>query len=186
MYTNYGRVVRDILCQGLDIDNDEEVESTNLTSFIQLCESTQKRIVQSKEPVSWKEIEELLGTIEGKLIQDAMLEEVKWMIEKGKVVPENKHNMPVGAKEMDGKWVIKYKKTLSGLLDRVRARWVLRGDKQRPYRDYNPDNVYSPVASKTSVLTALIIAVQHGLELYCIDISKAFTVSPLDTTHAPK
>ena len=108
------------------------------------------------------------------------------MIEKGKVVPENKHNMPVGAKEMDGKWVIKYKKTLSGLLERVRARWVLRGDKQRPYRDYNPDNVYSPVASKTSVLTALIIAVQHGLELYCIDISKAFTVSPLDTTHAPK
>ena len=142
--------------------------------------------MQSKEPVSWKEIEELLGTIEGKLIQDAMLEEVKWMIEKGKVVPENKHNMPVGTKEMDGKWVIKYKKTLSGLLDRVRARWVLRGDKQRPYRDYNPDNVYSPVASKTSVLTALIIAVQHGLDLYCIDISKAFTVSPLDTTHAPK
>ena len=55
--------LRDTLCQGLDIDNDEEIESTNLTSFIQLCESTQKRIVQSKEPVSWKEIEELLGTI---------------------------------------------------------------------------------------------------------------------------
>ena len=96
-----------------------------------------------------------------------MLEEVKWMIEKGKVVPEHKNNMPENAKEMDGKWVVKYKKTLEGLLERVRARWVLRGDKQRPYRDYNPENVYSPVASKTSVLTALIMAVQHSLELYC-------------------
>ena len=175
-----------LLCKGLDLNNDEEIESTeHLVSLIQLCEKTQKRIVQSKEPATWKEIEQLLGTIEGKLIQDAMLEEVRWMVEQGKVLPMHKNNV-VNLKEIDGKWVIKYKKTLEGLLDRVRARWVLRGDKQRPYRDYDPNNVYSPVASKTSVLTALIIAVQHSLELYCVDISKAFTVSPLDEKHAPE
>ena len=82
--------------------------------------------------------------------------------------------------EIDGKWVVKYKKTLNGLLDRVRARWVLRGDKQRPYVDFDPKTIYSPVSSKAGTLSTLVIAVQYSLQLYCLDVSKAFTVSPID------
>ena len=101
------------------------------------------------------------------------------MVKQGKVKPTDKRTVP-NLHEIDGKWVIKYKKTLDSLLDRVRARWTLRGDKQRPYFDYLPHEIHSPVATKTTVLTDLVIACQSNLELYAIDIGKAFTISDLE------
>ena len=73
--------------------------------------------------------------------------------------------------EIDGQWVIKFKKTLEGLLERVRSRWVLRGDKQRPYLDYDPNKIYSPVATKTATLSALALAAQYGMLLHVLDVS---------------
>ena len=57
---------------------------------------------------------------------------------------------------------------------------MLRGDKQRPYIDFDPKTIYSPVFSKAETLSTLVIAVQYGLQLYCLDVSKAFTVSGID------
>ena len=57
---------------------------------------------------------------------------------------------------------------------------MLRGDKQRAYRDYDPHKLYSPVASRAATASALIIALQYSLNLYCIDVSKAFTASTID------
>lgn len=165
----------------LDISHSSNVSSRSHSYFINLCESTSKRIANSKEPTTLKQIEKLINSnsIEGSLIKDAMLEEVMWMVQNSKVKPKDKRTVK-DLYEIDGKWVIKYKKTLEGLLDRVRARWVLRGDKQRAYRDYDPARLYSPVASRAGTSTALILAVQYSLNLYAIDVSKAFTASTID------
>jgi hypothetical protein len=146
-------------------------------SFVKLCEETSRRIANSKSPRGYKSICKLDGTVEGRLIREAMLEEVLWMIEKGKVVPRDKRTLEEVVREIDGQWVIVFKKNIEGLLDRVRARWVLRGDTQVPYVDYDPHSVYSPVASKTSTITAMVLAVQFGMLLFALDVSKAFTVS---------
>ena len=108
--------------------------------FVQLCEESSRRIANSKEPRSYRQIEKLDGTVDGALVREAMLDEVKWMVNHGKVIPRDKSVMSC-IKEIDGQWVVKFKKTLDGLLERVRARWVLRGDKQRPYLDYNPHSI---------------------------------------------
>ena len=82
--------------------------------------------------------------------------------------------------ELDGKWVVKYKKKLDGLLERVRVRWVLRGDRQIPWRDYDPKRIYSPVATKTTTFCLFVVALHWKLFLYVLDVSKAFTMGPLD------
>ena len=146
-------------------------------SFVKVCEETSRRIANSKVPRGYKQIQKLEGTVEGSLIKEAMLDEVLWMIEKGKVVPRDKKTIEEVVREIDGQWVVAYKKKIDGLLERVRARWVLRGDKQIPHVDYDPHSVYSPVASKTSTITALVLAVQFCMEVHALDVSKAFTVS---------
>ena len=169
-------------CHDIPLDHlFDTINSPDQLSFLQLCEKTSRRIANSKEPTTINQINKLIRekTVEGALIKEAMLEEVLWMVNNGKVKPKDR-NMVTDLHEIDGKWVIKYKKTLDGLLDRVRARWVLRGDKQRPYHDYDPSQLYSPVASRAGTASALIFALQYSLSLYAIDISKAFTASTMD------
>ena len=108
-----------------------------------------------------------------------MLDKVVWMVNHGKVIPGDRSTIQF-LKEIDGQWVVKFKKTIDGLLDKVRARWVLRGDKQRPHVDYDPKTISLPVATKTATLAALTLAVQYALLLYSVDVSKAFTVSSID------
>ena len=169
-------------CHAIPLDHLlDDIQSPSQLSFIQLCEKTSRRIANSKEPTTLNQIRKLIDskTVEGALIKEAMLEEVLWMVNNGKVKPKDKSTVS-DLHEIDGKWVIKYKKTLDGLLERVRARWVLRGDKQRPYHDFDPHQLYSPVASRAGTASALILALQYSLDLYAIDISKAFTASAMD------
>ena len=160
---------------------DEECCDTQTVSFLQLSEEVSREIASRSEPSTRREIAAVLAKedIESSLVREAMLDEVVWMVSNSKATPKLKSNVPQ-LYEIDGKWVIKYKKTLTGMLDRVRARWVLRGDKQRPYKDFDPHKLYAPVACKTTNLTILAIATQHGLLLFTIDISKAFTISQVD------
>ena len=105
--------------------NAAECKTCEQFQLIQLCERTSKRIASNKEPTTVKQIEALDDTVAGNLIHSAILEEVLWMVNNGKVVPKRKSAVP-DLFEIDGKWVVKYKKTLNGLLGRVHARWVLR------------------------------------------------------------
>ena len=159
----------------------EEEDNEEYVALLQLCEEISRKIAHTPEPKTRREIASVLARndIEAKLLKEAMLEEVVWMVSNHKAKPKSKLNVD-RLHEIDGKWVIKYKKTLTGLLDRVRARWVLRGDKQRAYKDYDPHKLYAPVASKTTNLSVLTVAVQHGLMLYTIDVSKAFTISAIE------
>ena len=150
-------------------------------TMLQLAESTRRRIAARAEPKTKREWRERLsqGDIESKLLREAILDEVMWLVDQGKIKPVRKssvHNLY----EISGKWVAKYKKDINSLLTRIRARWVLRGDTQRPNIDFDPDKLYSPVAAKTTVLSGLAIGVQHCLYCFEADVSKAFTVSPPD------
>ena len=187
----------DVTCQYMSIVNEYQALDDTLTydtlhtisaacvrdhhqySFVQLCEKTSRAIASKSEPKTFRQIEKLEG-VEEHLVREAMLDEVKWMIEHNKCIPRDTRTLPHDINVIDGKWVIKYKKTLDSMLERVRARWVLRGDTQIPDVDFNPRDIYSPVASKSATLTILSFAVQFGLKLYCIDVSKAFTVSDIE------
>ena len=158
--------------------DEQIIESDKHLVFLQLCEATARRIARTKEPKTYRQINKLTG-VEGQLVRDAMLEELMWMISKGKVIPRDKSSMP-RLHELEGKWVVKYKKKLDGLLDRVRARYVLRGDLQQAHVDYDPNSIHSPVATRSATLTAFALATQFGLVLYELDVAKAFTVSGID------
>ena len=142
--------------------------------------ATSKKIADTPPPTTPSQLAALKGTTEGNLILEAQVDEVLSMIREGRVLPVDKRNLAGRVHEMDGKWVVKYKKKLNGLLERVRARWTLRGDRQIPGRDYDPDNIYSPVATKTTHFAIFVLAVQYSLMLFCLDVSKAFMMGPID------
>ena len=81
-----------------------------------MCEQTRKEIAQRVEPSTKSEIAQRLAQkdTEAALISDAMLDEVMYMVQQGKVKPADKRTVP-NLHEIDGKWVIKYKKTLDSL-----------------------------------------------------------------------
>ena len=149
--------------------------------LMRLCDETSKRIAATEPPSTQRQVDALKGTTEGHLIRESMVDEVTSMINEGRVLPRDIRTLDKGTREIDGKWVIKYKKKLDGHLDRVRSRWTLRGDRQIPHRDYDPNRIYSPVAAKTSHFTIFAIALQFSLLLFALDVSKAFMMGPIDT-----
>ena len=147
---------------------------------LHLDDETSKRIAKADPPATPGQIRAPDGTTEGHLIREAQVDEVLSMIRENRVRPVDIRTLGQNVYQINGKWVIKYKKTLENPLERVRARWTLRGDLQVPHRDYDPDEIYSPVASKATHFTLFVIAVQYGLLLYCLDVSKAFMMGPID------
>ena len=147
---------------------------------LRLDDATSRKLASMTPPTTQGEINALQGTTAGHLVREAQVDEVMSMIREGRVVPRDLRTLPQRVNQIDGKWVIKYKKQLDGLLERVRARWTLRGDRQIPHRDFDPDRVYSPVASKTTHYSLFALAVQFGLHLWCLDVSKAFMLGPID------
>jgi hypothetical protein len=86
----------------------------------------------------------------------AMEEEYEALISNGtwELVPR-----PQGSNVVTGKWVFTHKLCADGILDRYKARWVLRGFTQRPGVDY--DETFSPVVKLAIVRTVLTTAVSR-------------------------
>ena len=70
-------------------------EDSTQYQFIKLCEDTSRRIANTKEPTTDAQVRALDGTVEGKLIREAMLDEVMSLIENGNVVPRHKSMCPI-------------------------------------------------------------------------------------------
>ena len=89
--------------------------------MLQLSEEQRREVAQSKDPTSWADAFSKTRTpLEHRLNREATDEEVDYLIENELVRPVDSRTIE-HLVQMDTKWVFKYKKTLDGLLDGVRA-----------------------------------------------------------------
>jgi histone deacetylase 1/2 len=79
---------------------------------------------------------------------------------------------PPGARVLTGKWVLKNKLNPDGTLERRKARWVVRGDHQRPDVDF--DQTFSPVIKPATIRTVLTLATSNKWPVHQLDVSNAF------------
>lgn len=79
---------------------------------------------------------------------------------------------PPGARVLTGKWVLKNKLNPDGTLERRKARWVVRGDHQRPGVDF--DQTFSPVVKLATIRTVLTLATPNKWPVHQLDVSNAF------------
>lgn len=68
-------------------------------------------------------------------------------------------DLPVSSKAIDTKWVYKVKFHLDGTVERLKARLVMRGDKQVEENDYKA--AFSHVAKFATMRTLIALATQR-------------------------
>jgi hypothetical protein len=79
---------------------------------------------------------------------------------------------PPGANVISGKWVFKNKLQPDGSLERRKARWVVRGFKQRPGIDFS--QTFSPVVKPATIRTVLHLAAARNWPVHQLDVTNAF------------
>lgn len=87
---------------------------------------------------------------------------------------------PPGVNVVTGKWIFRHKLHADGSLDRYRARWVLRGFRQRPGLDY--DETFSPVVKPATVRIILSLALSQDWPIHQLDVKNAFLHGTLEDT----
>jgi hypothetical protein len=100
---------------------------------------------------------------------EAMLQEIKALqaMRTWKLVP-----LPQGYKALPGKWLFKIKFDVNGLPSRYKARWCVRGDKQRYGIDFT--ETYAAVARSTSFRICMALCAKYGLFCHQMDVITAF------------
>ncbi|GJX38926.1 calcineurin B-like protein 4 [Tanacetum coccineum] len=83
-----------------------------------------------------------------------------------------------GCKPLGYKWIFKKKRKADGTVDKYKARLVIKGFRQREGLDYF--DTYSLVTRITSIRMILAIAALRNLEVYQIDVKKAFLNGDLE------
>jgi len=81
-------------------------------------------------------------------------------------------DLPSGRRSIGNKWVLKIKRKADGLIERYKARLVVKGYTQEEGIDY--EDTFSPVVRITSVRLILAIVVHMDLKLYQMDVRIAF------------
>jgi hypothetical protein len=87
---------------------------------------------------------------------------------------------PSGVRIISEKWVLKNKLHPNGSLKRRKARWVLRGDVQRPGVDF--DQTFSPFVKLATIRTLLTLATSNKWLVHQLDVSNAFLHGELKET----
>lgn len=83
-----------------------------------------------------------------------------------------------GKRSIDSKLVFKVKYHPDGSVDKYKARYVIRGDRQRKGIDY--DQIFAPVAHHTIARTLLSVACALEMEIHLVDITQAFLYADLE------
>ena len=93
---------------------------------------------------------------------DALVRNRTWQL-----VPRPPH-----ANVISGKWVFRHKTRPDGSLERYKARWVVRGFRQRAGVDFT--EMFAPVVKLGTIRTVLQLAVSRGWPVQQMDVSSAF------------
>ena len=162
----------------LAVDADYCGLDPDMVAMLALSDEVSRRIANTQPPKRPGDYKKLEG-FEKQLVREAQVDEVMNLIRNERVVPVHKSTVK-NLHEIDGQWVTKYKKLLSGLLERVRSRYVVRGDLTQPGLHYDPEHTWCPVAAKTTTFVLMVLAVQYGLQMWVLDVAKAFTIGKMD------
>ena len=81
-------------------------------------------------------------------------------------------DLPLGCKPLGYKCIFKRKMKADGVIDKYKARLVIKGYKQREGLDYF--DTYSPMTRITSIRVILAIVALRNLQVYQIDVKIAF------------
>ena len=87
-------------------------------------------------------------------------------------------DIPVGRKPLSSKWVFSWKTDDAGIVQKAKARLVVRGFEQQPGIDYN--ELFSPTVSQHTIRLLLAHSVELGLHMHQIDFKTAFLNGDLE------
>src|SRR5436190_9749061 len=88
------------------------------------------------------------------------------------------NDRPYGCKPVGCKWVFKKKLRPDGIIDKYKARLVVKGYTQKEGEDFF--DTYSPVARLTTIRVLLSLATSHGLLVHQMDVKTAFLNGELE------
>ena len=80
--------------------------------------------------------------------------------------------LPLGRKDLDGKWVYKIKLGPDGKIERYKARWVIRGFQQREGIAYA--KTFASVVKPMSYKAIFAMSYANNWEIHQMDVKTAF------------
>ncbi|CAI7854919.1 unnamed protein product [Closterium sp. NIES-54] len=120
-------------------------------------------------------VKEALASWKGKVVKAAMEEEIRSLVGMGTWELVER---PRGVNIMKNRWVLTTKYRLDDIVEREKARLVVKGFMQVYGADY--DETYSPVSSYITLRIFLSIVAALDLNLMQLDMKNAFLQSKLD------
>ncbi|CAI7892782.1 unnamed protein product [Closterium sp. NIES-53] len=152
---------------GLD-DEEEEEEWTDLDPDVLADPERQWDIAKMT-------VKEALGCWKGDKVKEAMDEEMRSLIEQGtwELVPH-----PLGVNVMKNRWILNTKFRPDGIVEREKARLMVKGFTQVAGVDY--EETHAPVGSYVTARVLLAIAAALDLDPMQLDVKNAFLHGVLD------
>jgi len=161
----------------------ELVDGSDLISYEEALELAFSGVVQQKWPPGLDTRKEPRSLAEarsrpngeGELWEAAAQEELTSLIRMGCITLTK---LPSGVKAIPSKWVFKVKKDEHGLIERLKARIVARGDRQRPGFDFT--ETFAPTPRWAAQRSIFALAALEDMELHSVDVTAAFLNGDLD------
>jgi hypothetical protein len=109
---------------------------------------------------------------------EAMRDEINSLIQNDTWVTINQSDLPHGKQVLSGKWVYKLKRDDDGVIQRYKARWVVKGFMQQYGLDF--DETFASVVKPMAFRALFALAAFLDLEIEQMDVKTAFLYGQID------